>query len=87
MTPLNLAATTCSVSIDGVLCCIGKRDSDFILEGIDWDTGEPRFHYTLGPSFKYFAYNNLVVAPNGAVDLFNWVGMGLMRMRPGPARD
>ena len=80
MTPLKLNASICTPSVNGVLYCIGRRNGQFTLEGIDWKTGKSAVHYTLGNSFRYFSYNNLVVAPNGAVDLFNW--MGLTRMQP-----
>ena len=80
MTPLKLAASICTPSVNGILYCIGRRDGNYTLEGLDWKTGRSDFHYTLGPSFTHFSYNNLVVAPNGAVDLLNW--MGVSRMQP-----
>ena len=55
---------------------------DAKLTGIDWDSGKSRVVYKLGNSVKFFPWNNMVVAPNGAVDLFNWLGMGIMRMQP-----
>jgi len=83
MTPLKLSGSMCSASrANGLLYCIGRRDGDFTLEAIDWQTGRSAFHYVLGPSMRYFAYNNLVVTPDGAVDLHSWLGMGLVRIQP-----
>jgi hypothetical protein len=82
MTPLKLADSICTPCVNGLLYCIGRRGKDFTLEGINWKTGHSDFHYVLGPSFKNFAYTNMVVAPNGAFDLLNWVGMGLRRIQP-----
>lgn len=83
MTPLKLVASMCSISRPNrLLYCIGRRDEQFTLEAIDWDSGESAFHYVLGKSMKYFAYNSLVVTPDGDVDLHGWFGMGLVRMSP-----
>jgi hypothetical protein len=83
MTDLKLVASMCSISKpNDLLYCIGKRDKNFTLEAINWNTGESAFHYVLGPSMRYFAYNNLVVTPQGAVDLHSWIGGGLVRMHP-----
>ena len=83
--PLKLTGGMCTISSPTrVLYCISRHDGNFHLEGIDWDTGKTRVRYKLGTSVKFFPWNNMVVAPNGAVDLFNWLGMGIMRMQPKP---
>jgi hypothetical protein len=86
LSPLKLAGSMCSPSRPSqMLYCIGRRDNQFTLEAIDWHTGAPASHWMLGVSMKFFPYNNLVVAPNGAVDLHGWLGMGLVRMLPNGA--
>ena len=81
--PYKLTGGMCTISnVTRVLYCISRREGKFNLEGIDWDTGKSKVHYELGNSVKFFPWNNLVVAPNGAVDLFNWLGMGITRMQP-----
>jgi len=83
MTPLKLVASMCSPSrANELLYCIGLRERGFTLEAIDWNTGKSAFHYVLGPSMRYFAYNSLVVTPDGAVDLHSWLGGGVVRMKP-----
>src|SRR5690606_245385 len=69
--PLMLTGGMCTPSSPTrVLYCISRHDGEFHLEGLDWDTGESKVRYRLGNSVKFFPWNNLVVAPNGAVDLF-----------------
>lgn len=81
--PYKLTGGMCTISSPTrVLYCISRHDGAFNLEGIDWDTGKSRVRYKLGSSVKFFPWNNMVVAPNGAVDLFNWLGMGITRMQP-----
>jgi hypothetical protein len=82
---LKLTGGMCTISSPTrVLYCISRHDGSFHLEGIDWDSGKTKVRYKLGNSVKFFPWNNMVVAPNGAVDLFNWLGMGIMRMQPKP---
>jgi hypothetical protein len=86
MSDLKLSASMCSISRPNELIyCIGRRANNFTLEALHWRDGSPAFHYILGPSMKYYAYNNLVVTPTGAVDLHAWLGMGLVRIDPRPA--
>ncbi len=81
--PFKLTGGMCTISsVTRVLYCISRRDGAFNLEGIDWDNGKSKVHYKLGNSVKFFPWNNMVIAPNGAVDLFNWLGMGIARMQP-----
>ena len=81
--PYKLTGGMCTISSPTrVLYCISRHDGAFHLEGIDWDSGKSRVVYKLGNSVKFFPWNNMVVAPSGAVDLFNWLGMGIMRMQP-----
>jgi len=79
-TPLKLALSICTPSVNDLMYCVGRRDGKFTLEGLNWKTGASAVHYNLGSSLRYFAYNPLVVAPNGAVDLLGV--MGLVRMAP-----
>lgn len=81
--PYKLTGGMCTISSPKrVLYCISRHAGAFHLEGINWDNGKSLVRYTLGSSVRFFPYNNLVVAPNGAVDLFNWLGMGITRMQP-----
>lgn len=81
--PYKLTGGMCTISSPTrVLYCISRHDGVFHLEGIDWDSGKSKVRYKLANSVKFFPWNNMVVAPNGAVDLFNWLGMGIMRMQP-----
>lgn len=83
--PAMLTGGMCTPSsTTRVLYCISRHDGDFHLEGFNWDSGDSLVRYRLGNSVKYFPWNNLVVAPNGAVDLFNWLGMGILRIQPKP---
>jgi hypothetical protein len=81
-TPLKLAQTICTPAVDNLLYCIGRREGQFTMEAIDWNTGASAFHYVLGPSFRYYSYNPVSIAPNGALDLMSWMGMGLVRVFP-----
>ena len=81
--PHKLTGGMCTIcNVTRVLYCVSRREGAFNLEGINWDTGKSMVHYKLGNSVKFFPWNNMVVAPNGAVDLFNWLGMGISRMQP-----
>ena len=85
ISPLKLIGGMCiPSSANGILYCISRRNDKFVLECINWKSGKSAVHYMLGKSVKFFPYNNLVVAPNGSVDLLTWLGMGIMRMKPKP---
>lgn len=81
ITPLSIAPTLCSPNINGLLYCMGRRDNQYSLEVLDWETGEPAFHYLLGKSYRF----NPSASPNrhwnGNID-FSSVGNGILRIKP-----
>ena len=81
VTPLSLAPTLCSPNINGLLYCMGRRGGQYSLEVLNWETGEPEFHYLLGKSFRY----NAAAAPNRIRENyveFSATGNGILRIEP-----
>ena len=82
ITPLKLGISLCAPSINGFLYCMTIENGSFTLVALDWVTGEPKRTYKLGKDLRHFSSNNMVIAPNGAVDIFNWLGLGINRIQP-----
>ncbi|MFA5632095.1 MAG: hypothetical protein WC997_11315 [Porticoccaceae bacterium] len=53
ITPLSLAPTICTPSINNLLYCIGRRENFASVEVINWQTGKSEFHYLIGDSYRY----------------------------------
>ena len=85
----NFASTVCTVSgATELLYCLGVRDREWTLEGIDWRTGKDAFHYTLGRSQRYNVFGSpIVVAPNGAIYCGCGAGLGMVRVQPHKANS
>ena len=56
-------------SATGLMYCIGKRDSTWTLEAIDWLTGEPSFQVMLGSENQRYNSNYAAteIGPNGSI--------------------
>jgi hypothetical protein len=82
----NFVSSVCTISgATEILYCWGNRNREWTLEGINWETGENAFHYTLGKSQRYNVFGGpIIVAPNGAIDCACHGGMGIIRITPKP---
>lgn len=81
---LNFARTICTASgANQILYCWGARDGEWTLEGLDWNTGNSNFHYTLGSDQRYNPNGApITIAPNGAIDCGCRGGLGMVRVNP-----
>lgn len=85
-TQINFASSICAISgANNTLYCWGNRNREWTMEAVDWDTGQSRFHYILGPSHKYNVFGTpITIAPDGSIDCPCHGGMGMVRIRPQP---
>jgi len=82
ITPLELCPTICSHASNDLLYCLGRRNNEFVMEAIDWDSGKSRYHYILGESYKFNSHGAVArIAPNGAIDSPS-LASGLIRISP-----
>lgn len=83
-TQINFASSICTISGGSdTLYCWGNRNREWTMEAVNWDTGDSRFHYILGPSHKYNIFGTpITIAPDGSIDCPCHGGMGMVRIRP-----
>lgn len=87
-TQLNLVSAVCKVSdVSNMTYCWGNRNREWTVEGLDWNTGENTFHYTLGKSQRFNPLGGtVVIAPDGAILCGCTGGMGFVRVKPKESR-
>jgi hypothetical protein len=84
-TDLELCPTICTYSTNGLLYCFGRRDNEYSMEAIDWQSGKPKFHYLLGESYRFNSNAAVTrIAPNGDIDCPCSMGSGIVRLSPRP---
>ena len=83
-TQANFASGLCMISdANEILYCWGARNGEWTLEGVDWATGERKFHYILGKSHRYNIFGGFVIVnPDGSIDCACPGGMGIVRITP-----
>ena len=80
-TPLSLAPTLCTPNINGLLYCMGRRDGQYSMEALSWESGSPAFHYLLGKSYRFNATAAVNRIINGRIE-FSSVGNDILRISP-----
>lgn len=82
-TDLHIYREICTVSLDDVLYCLGRRNGQWTVEGLSWISGEPEFHYTLGNSQRYNSGGGgMRLTPDGLLEYPSAMGWGIIRIRP-----
>ena len=72
----------------GLLYCIGQRDGNWTLEGVDWDSGESVFHRPLTRSSKSNSfYSATEIGMNGNIFTGTFGGMLKFSNAPLEATD
>lgn len=79
---LSLTPTICAPNVNGLLYCTGRREGEYSVEALDWETGKPVFHYLLGNSTVFNQTGFITrIAPNGSIDLCS-MGAAIVRLTP-----
>ena len=63
---------------------MGARDGEWTLEAIEWDTGKPAFHFTVGSSRYNTVYSGLLMDGEGR--LIHSTFHGILRYERLPKR-
>jgi hypothetical protein len=59
---------------------VGARDGQWTLEGVDWDTGEPLFHYVVGGARYNSFFSGVYLDQEGRV--IYGTPWGMVRLEP-----
>lgn len=82
-TPEHLGPSICSPSTNGLLYCFGRKQGEWAMKSLNWETGALGTVYLLGNSNRFNPGGAVVrVAPNGAIDCPCGIGWGMIRLNP-----
>ena len=64
----------------GLVYVVGARDGSWTLEGVDWETGESRFHWTTGSNRYNTLFSGLNIDQDGRI--VHTTMFGILRYSP-----
>jgi hypothetical protein len=82
-TDLSAYREICTVSVEDIVYCLGRRDGQWTVEGINWNSGAADFHLVIGNSQRFNSGGGgMRLTPDGLLEYPSGLGWGVTRIKP-----